>query len=999
MNSISHFNIEFIREAIDFPKLVSETVSLPHSPNGRSPVMVKCPFHEDKNPSMAIYSDHAYCFGCGKNWDPFGWVMEVSKVGFPEALERLAKNAGIPIEKLSSEQKKDYEAQRKTEEILELAVQYYASQLWSDSGVEALTYARSRGWADETIRQARLGFAQSNQGLKSFLENKGIDLKLVRDIGLLRTDGQDFCANQDGYKKCPNGYLIYAHNRGGRIEYLASRSITGKEHRNIPGKKLPYYNHIYSSKSERIVIVEGQADAISLAEFGLPSVAMCGSGPSETIESLKGHKFKYISPDSDGKTKITELVDIFGPLHRVILLPTDVKDLNAYHQSGKTGQDFNDLLENAPTWLQTRLEAVLKEKGDHRGVALREIFQRIAKIDDFILVELRSQIAKTQEINLTEYDRLLKISKEQLREVTKEGPIGKHDRYLIENCEICEIKTKDNLSYIEPLCNFVTQITEEVIRDNGEESSLEFKLVGRLNNGKPLREIKVPASSFNSLNWVSTEWGGEPVICAGFAKKDRLREAIQLLSPNISKRRVFTHTGWTNDEGKYVYLSSSGGLGAIDVVVDLENGLENYRLPIEIPDPVAAMQASLRFLDVGPYSVTIPLWASVFLAPFSEFLWVAFVLWLYGITGTRKSTIAALALNHYGEDFATNSLPADWWATDNALEKLLFLAKDALFIIDDYRPESDSMRRKELEGKVARIVRHVGNRSGRSRMKQDTTLRQTFRPRGLAMSTGEQIPSGQSIVARLFVVEIKKDDINLEKLSAAQNESHLYSLALAGFLVWLSPQIDALKRTIPNRWKKIRQELQMNNQHGRIAEIVASLRIALELILQYAIEIEAITENMHDEILEKGLEALLFVADQQNKRVEIEKPTICFFSVIADLLIQQKVFLRRRDNSNQGLGGRPDVDKAELIGWFDDEYIYLMSAAYHRVAQYCSEEGRGFSVKEATLRKMLDEEDYLIKDPDRHTTRIRIEGHHERVLQVYRGKFEEFVVNKIPEWS
>src|SRR5262249_16437007 len=149
-------------------------------------------------------------------------------------------------------------------------------------------------------------------------------------------------------------------------------------------------------------------------------------------------------------------------------------------------------------------------------------------------------------------------------------------------------------------------------------------------------------------------------------------------------------------------------------------------------------------------------------------------LWAYRSTAGRliylpigvKSTLAALFLNHFGEDFDRLHLPGAWSSTANQLERRAFILKDALFVIDDYAPSGADAR--ELELKAARVLRAQGNLAGRGRLRADLSDRPAFPPRGLILSTGEQRPPGQSIVARLLLIEMDPGTVDLGRLTEAQ---------------------------------------------------------------------------------------------------------------------------------------------------------------------------------------------------------------------------------------
>ncbi len=87
---------------------------------------------------------------------------------------------------------------------------------------------------------------------------------------------------QAAIQKFPVGMIVYMHLVRGQLVYLSGRSIEGKQHYNVSreilGERQPYYNYLYSPHAEQVVIVEGQADAITFAEWGIPAVAIGGFG-------------------------------------------------------------------------------------------------------------------------------------------------------------------------------------------------------------------------------------------------------------------------------------------------------------------------------------------------------------------------------------------------------------------------------------------------------------------------------------------------------------------------------------------------------------------------------------------------------------------------------------------------------------------------------------------------------------------------------------------------
>lgn len=554
-------------------------------------------------------------------------------------------------------------------------------------------------------------------------------------------------------------------------------------------------------------------------------------------------------------------------------------------------------------------------------------------------------------------------------------------QYLIREGRICRRKQTLHGEVIVPLCNFVARIAEEVAHDNGVEVKRLLSITGQHVDGSHLPAVLVEATQFSNMRWVTSQWGTHAIVEAGLSTQDHLRAAIQHQSPDATRRHVYTHTGWREIDGKLVFLTAEGAIGVADVVVQLEKEMERYRLPTLPQDLRSAMQASLRFLSIAPRRVTVALWAAMYAAPLATLVVPRFLLWLLGRSGTLKTSLAAVALSHFG-DFTGNDLP-NWSYTPNSLEKYLFLAKDVPFLIDDFAPQSDRNEALKIENTAARIVRSVGNRSGRGRLRSDLSLNEVYTPRGLVLATGEQLPDGQSILARIVTVDLAKGDVDLEQLSQAQKERVLYPHAMAGYIGWLSNQWDHLNQTIPAIWLDVRNRAHREGQHLRLPEAFASLYVGLDLGLNYAVELGALTESEAKPLRDEGWAALVETAERQHTDIEAERPTLRFLTVLGELLAQGKVRLA-------DLGMTMPTRDGDLIGWQDAEYFYLLpSVTYHRVARFAREEGRHFGIKEMALRKALAEEGLLIRAEGRYTDLIRCGSERHWVLRLWRKEVEK----------
>jgi hypothetical protein len=509
------------------------------------------------------------------------------------------------------------------------------------------------------------------------------------------------------------------------------------------------------------------------------------------------------------------------------------------------------------------------------------------------------------------------------------------------------------------IANFVARPTLEVIRDDGLTQNRAFRIEGVLKGGRSLAAVDITAKDFLSMNWIMDNWGISAAIKPGQGKKDMCRDAIQNMGLSVQKHQIFTHIGWRQlENNRWVYLHAGGSIGAKNISIEIESELQRYRLPTKVRDSTKAAKASLRLLKIAPTHITIPLLALVYLSPLVEMFKMVgnepnFVVWLHGTTGTRKTTLGQLFLSHFGK-FVSKDPPASFKDTSNALERKAFSTKDTLILIDDFHPESSRYESQKIANIAQRVLRMYGDRIGRGRLKATTEFQRTYPPRGMALVTGEDVPKGQSSIARFIEVEILKDDVNLEVLSKAQRNSSYLAEAMVGYIEWLLPQMDELPVKLLGQFQEKRDLFIKNAAHGRLGESAAWLNVAYELMLSYMESISVVTKELGQRMQVEAEQVLARLITKQNGLVIEEKPEEIFVKVLGELFATEKV---RLSPLEKGLQGEDSLVATfgQRIGWFDDQFYYLLpEATYNAVCGFLAKRGEQFPISERTLWKHLD---------------------------------------------
>lgn len=550
------------------------------------------------------------------------------------------------------------------------------------------------------------------------------------------------------------------------------------------------------------------------------------------------------------------------------------------------------------------------------------------------------------------------------------------------------------------LCNFTAWQKEKKTLDDGAELKHSFIMGGKTSDGRILPDISIPASQFSSLSWIHPHWSPAAIMAGGTNAKDRLREAIEWLSQYLIRRYVYGHTGWRNINGQWVFLHAGGAVGATDSIeVDLPRGLNLYHLPDSVGNIQEAVAASIGLLGIGKPEITFPLWSAIYRAPLAELYFPDLTLFLWGPSGLFKSTTTALFLNHFGRFFTDNNLPAGWTSTGNSLEKLAFQAKDLPLVIDDYAPERDPQQMRKLEGKANQMLRNQGNQTGRGRMAADGSLRTTYTPRGLQIGTGEQLPDSiQSIAARYLSVKFEPGSIDRDKLTAAQAPANvgLYGQAMRGYIEWLIPQMDTLRESLPLLFKTYREGARVQG-HARLSEAVAHLFIGADLGLDYACGVGAITEAQKRELRKQAWITLISLANEHGQVIQQERPSKLFLQALETLFTQKKIHLEEKelrgmileDADRWGVPKYGETPSSIMVGWVDDNYIYLLpEASFKEVASFYRESGSGFPVKEKALREYLRQEGVTEVDQGRTSKLERINGIRPHVLKIHKENMQ-----------
>lgn len=282
--------IEELRAKVSIVDVVGAKVNLVRK--GRE-YQACCPFHNEKTPSFTVNEAKGFyhCFGCGAHGDIIKFEMEANGLPFLDALRKLADKAGLEMPKLSHEDHAHSEERKTQYEIMEMAVSYFERCLRLPEGRHGLEYFYARGFGDEIISKFRLGYAPSNNGLKSWLASKGVSEHEMIELGLAAMSSREGTSRVFDFFR--DRVIIPIFDKSNRPIAFGGRVMNDGQPKYLNSPETPIFNKrhtLYNLNNARekgyeaknIIICEGYMDVIALSKFGFEyAVAPLGTALTE----------------------------------------------------------------------------------------------------------------------------------------------------------------------------------------------------------------------------------------------------------------------------------------------------------------------------------------------------------------------------------------------------------------------------------------------------------------------------------------------------------------------------------------------------------------------------------------------------------------------------------------------------------------------------------------------------------------------------------------------
>lgn len=428
--------IDRIREAADIVAVITPYVNL--KKQGQNYVGL-CPFHDDSHPSMHVSQRKQIykCFACGAGGNAITFLMEYEKISFIEALKRLARQVGIPLDLQEAPEKKDVFTG--LYDIHDFAAHVFTSRLFSTDGSTALELLKQRGLKEATIREYRLGLAMDSW---DYLLTKVRSRKFSEDV--IRKSGLFTKTEKGEFDRFRNRIMFPIFNLPGRVVAFGGRALDDDPAKYLNSPETPIYHKseifygLHTSrdairKQGRAILVEGYMDYLQLVQSGIPNcIAVSGTALAERhVTQLRKFTSRVVvSYDGDSAGKKAALRAGYLLLQqgldpRILEIP-DGQDPDEWVRAA--GKDtFLQAVDRARPLIQFQMDITGAKtlKGAPRAALIQDILEDVARIRDGILrSEFLREIAEELAVDERELARRLNQFRSRRRKAPTDEKTG-----------------------------------------------------------------------------------------------------------------------------------------------------------------------------------------------------------------------------------------------------------------------------------------------------------------------------------------------------------------------------------------------------------------------------------------------------------------------------------------------------------------------------------------------------------------------------------------------
>ena len=284
-----------IKDKISVSQVVEKTVQL--KKRGKEFVGLS-PFTKERTPSFTVNDEKQFyhCFSTNKHGDIFTFLVEVGGLSFPEAVEKLADEAGVQLRTFSPAEEEKFNKSKKLYEALEISKSFFSSQIFDNDNSSALKYLKNRGLSNDIVNSYEIGYAPKGNKLEKYLISNGVSHEIMTLAGMTIKDENK---KDNFYDRFRNRIIFPIRDIRNRVVGFGGRVInTEDQPKYLNSPETPVFHKgglLYNfskirpniKNNDNLIVVEGYMDVVSLASKGLHNaVAPLGTALTETQLNL-----------------------------------------------------------------------------------------------------------------------------------------------------------------------------------------------------------------------------------------------------------------------------------------------------------------------------------------------------------------------------------------------------------------------------------------------------------------------------------------------------------------------------------------------------------------------------------------------------------------------------------------------------------------------------------------------------------------------------------------
>jgi hypothetical protein len=667
--------------------------------------------------------------------------------------------------------------------------------------------------------------------------------------------------------------------------------------------------------------------------------------------------FIALDQDEAGQTNIDKVAHAVGGERAWVVRWPGGDDAASWFSQGAKPEEFTRLLGSACTWLQEVIIAI-ENANDAQKPKLVEEAVKIAvglpaAYADSFLANVKQAVKKL--IKAKTVDEMVKALKKDDAAPSSDG----RERYHIENGELWYGYDEHGRLL---LAGGYARYSEMIHVDDGEQVELALTLEVCLQDGRVL-PTRIPSDESGEVGKLLAyikSVAGPKVILEHNARNYLVTGVEKISAKGISERTELARTGWVSFGEELAYLTPGGVIGTLPegytVALPKEPKELSYFCITDGTDE--QFQAGLDglldgFLNSFDKEITYPALAFALTPPAAR--WMGnhkFAMHFSGETGSLKTAAAKVLMGLYGAEFVEAPPLMNWRSTINAIEKTGFWLPDAMGLVDDYKPRIIKL------WDFVELIQRYADGNARLRMDRSTKMRRREAMRMWMLSTGEDLPVGESsVLARMVALRFPRrpeGQAYNAALGKAQRLSANFPVVMARWIEWLRARKDelAFAADITLFHQRFAEQIQKAQPDAPNANRIARNMATLAAVWENFFEFLADAQDRGFTVAEIGdfWKVGFQLSESMAQQVAEEKPTRVFLGAV------QEGFDSGRFQIVPRLGG---AQPQGLIGYYDAQGVYILPAAYNEVAKWLRESGQQIGFSRPELYRLLREEGLL----------------------------------------